>query len=377
MCRIAYIPEPKKVDWNDLADLFDYLDSSQGGDGMGVATIYNGQIRVVRGLSKGIDDLALTARESEGPALFHTRRATTGPVCDYLCQPFVVDNTAIVHNGLWRDWDDVATELIIRGLLDAHYPINDSLTAAVMAAKFGRYSLEVITSGVFVGMTINGAWLHLRGGSFEWCGEDNIYASDFPKDWPSSSKKIMKDSIAILHSGGPGFEEGGLAKTSTIPRIPGIQAVRVYDPETDTWESIDLNDYNGRTWNQSKGRWEKKKEKAEESKNRFADMSFEELEAALEDDSLEEWEIGQAWKALEKKIAEDMEMGNMKMAPPEEITELTDDDLRIQLNCPTLREHKIEALWDEWERRNLVEGAEISDEGIEALCKKYEGYAIT
>lgn len=209
MCRIAYVPHPALLEVGDFTDLFSYLEKSVGGHGNGLATVIDGSIKVFKGVRLDVKVLANIAAHAEGPVLFHTRRATTGGICNALCQPFVGNGTALVHNGIWRDWADPAMELILQGSLDANAPINDSLTAAVLVANYGRYTLEAINSGVFVVMTTKGAWLHLRQGTFKYCEELAIYASDFPKEgWPIA-KSFGDDVVAYLGGDAPVFECGG------------------------------------------------------------------------------------------------------------------------------------------------------------------------
>jgi len=128
----------------------------------------------------------------------------------------VNNGTALAHNGMWMGWSDVGMEMVIQGLLDGNSPINDSLAAAALAANYGRYSLEAISSGVFVVMTSEGAWLHLRRGTFKWCADFGVYASDFPSDWPAP-RPFGDDAIAFLGKDGPDFECGDWYKYS--PRI--------------------------------------------------------------------------------------------------------------------------------------------------------------
>lgn len=190
------------------------MEKSQGGDGNGIAFLQDGTIRVAKGVQAKTDALALFASEIESPILFHTRRASSGPIVDSLCQPFMQGGIAITHNGHWGSWDEVARELIMAGHIDAHYPINDSLTAATAVAQYGRYFLETIHTGVFVIMTLNGTYLHLRGGSFEYL-EDVGYASEFPTSW--LSKTMKNDTIATLEPDGPEFEMGGWQLHRGVP----------------------------------------------------------------------------------------------------------------------------------------------------------------
>lgn len=209
MCRIAYVPCPALLEIGDFTDLFSYLEKSVGGDGNGLATVIDGSIKVFKGVRLDVKVLARIAAHAEGPVLFHTRRATTGGICNALCQPFVDNGTALVHNGIWRGWDGPAMELILQGSLDANAPINDSLAAATLVANYGRYTLEAINSGVFVVMRRKGAWLHLRQGTFKYCEELGVYASDFPKTgWPIA-RSFGDDVVAYLGEDGPMFECGG------------------------------------------------------------------------------------------------------------------------------------------------------------------------
>ena len=208
MCRIMYAPDPSMLAEKDYADLFSYLEKGMGGDGNGLATIINGRIALFKGVSLDVKVLARIASSTDGPVLFHTRRATTGGICDALCQPFMYNGTALVHNGIWRGWDGPAMELILQGTLDGNAPINDSLVAAALAANYGRYTLEAIDTGVFVVMTAEGAWLHLRSGTFKYCEEMGVYASDFPRSWPVP-RSLGDDAIAFLGEDGPTFECGG------------------------------------------------------------------------------------------------------------------------------------------------------------------------
>lgn len=208
MCRIVYAPNPGLLEAKDFADLFSHLEGTMGGDGNGLAIINGNKPMLVKGVRMDVGILARIAASASNPVLFHTRRATTGAVCNTLCQPFVDNGTALVHNGIWRDWQSPAMELILQGDLDANGPINDSLAAAALVAKYGRYTLEAINSGVFVVMTTEGAWLHLRQGVFKYCEDLDVYASDFPKDWPTP-RSFGNDAIAFLGEDGPIFECGG------------------------------------------------------------------------------------------------------------------------------------------------------------------------
>ena len=238
MCRIAYIPHPKELGAADLADFFAHLEKRQGGDGNGLAfTDRDGVIHAVKGVSFPTKLLAEIASKMDKPVLFHTRNGTIGGICNELCQPFVIDNMAFVHNGHWNGWDDAAMALLLSGDMDGHGPINDSLTAATLAIKRGRHSLEAIRTGVFVIMTPNEAWLHLRGGQFRFCEKLGVYASEFPNDWPAS-ESIGDDAIARLLPDGPEFECGGYWKGRTVVYYYGghYQQKAAKDDDNSEWE---------------------------------------------------------------------------------------------------------------------------------------------
>lgn len=373
MCRIAYIPKPKKVPEEKLAHLFHHLDKAMGGDGVGVAYVKGGHIYTFKGCNVSPAAAAHVARESEGAALFHTRRATTGPVCDHLCQPFGINGVAVVHNGIWRDWAGTAKELLIRGQMDGGYPINDSLAAANMAANLGRYSLEVIDSGVFVVMTPTSAHLHLRSGCFEWCGDEKIYASAFPNDWPTS-KKMKGDTIATLATGGPKFEDGGFSKFK-IPRIPGMV---VYDPKTKAWATAWEED------DQDDGADKALEEVTYGSPEYFAlisaaqkrgegkedNLTLEELEERLKDPSITDQEFDILYQRWMAKFSErngpsdDDDGGFSKSKLPRILDrahdskadeeELTIEELEAKLDDTTLTKHEYNLIYQKWEAK-LIE----------------------
>jgi hypothetical protein len=200
--------------------------------------VIDGSIKVFKGVKLDVKILARIAAHAEGPVLFHTRRATTGGVCNALCQPFVDDGTALVHNGVWGGWANPAMELILQGSLDANAPINDSLAAATLVANYGRYTLEAINSGVFVVMTTEGAWLHLRQGTFKYCEEMGVYASDFPKKhWPTA-RSFGDDAIAYLGEDGPMFECGGWWTPKTFLYTKGTKKHTVVHHKP-AWEEDD------------------------------------------------------------------------------------------------------------------------------------------
>jgi hypothetical protein len=305
MCRIAYIPDPKELGSDNMTDLFAYLEETQGGDGNGLAfKDSDGIIHAVKGVSMPTEFLAQVASKLDGPVLFHTRNATIGGTCNELCQPFVIDNIAFVHNGHWHGWGDVAMELLVNGDMDGHGPINDSLAAAALAIKHGRYSLEAIRTGVFVIMTPNEAWLHLRGGMFRFCESMGIYASDFPKDWPTS-KSISDDAVARLLPDGPEFECGSYwKKPHTVVHYFGSRVQQKAADEDDSEKGI----IPGREADEEAlAGWE---EDEQEVATALEDLTNHELRQQMDHPSLRKFgygELAQEWQRRreDEEIAED------------------------------------------------------------------------
>lgn len=96
-----------------LSDLFNYLEFTQGGDGMGVAALFssNGKVRTHRSVYMLADEAAahLVRWEKQGADyfVFHTRMATHGSVCTANCHPFRHGGLVLAHNGVATEFGNM------------------------------------------------------------------------------------------------------------------------------------------------------------------------------------------------------------------------------------------------------------------------------
>src|SRR3990167_4496024 len=93
-------------------------------DGGGVAWIENKSVMIKKGLTAVEIDTIL--QRVELPCLVHFRIATVGGNINTLCHPFAIRKdgknpvegkaeSALVHNGHWREWQDALRSSVIRG----------------------------------------------------------------------------------------------------------------------------------------------------------------------------------------------------------------------------------------------------------------------
>jgi hypothetical protein len=102
MCRLAFITERFPVkDW------LQQLEKSMGGDGNGIAI---GKT-LIKGVKVTIDKISDIIMNSKEPALFHTRRVSSGIKNDHLCHPFPCRKGFLAHNGHWTDGHNAACVL--------------------------------------------------------------------------------------------------------------------------------------------------------------------------------------------------------------------------------------------------------------------------
>ena len=103
MCRVAYVKRP----FADMERWFHQLECSAGGDGNGVAVGPHHDKGVDLSVEQTVgfvEHYAARRREQKKaplPALWHTRRTSSGDSCDDLCHPFPCDGGWLVHNGHW------------------------------------------------------------------------------------------------------------------------------------------------------------------------------------------------------------------------------------------------------------------------------------
>jgi hypothetical protein len=150
MCRLALMNANilQVLSQQDLANLFMYLEKVQGGDGNGVAALWQETARVK--IRKGITLTTAQAAQhlvafSQAQAdwlLYHTRLASSGHPTTRNCHPFQAGKLALAHNGHDKTWASLGRRL---GITDSEF----------ITRMWGRLSLPLETlmnvEGVFLG----------------------------------------------------------------------------------------------------------------------------------------------------------------------------------------------------------------------------------
>lgn len=193
MCRLAYLPPRCGVSRKKIADFFNKLECSFGGDGNGYAAIGpNEEIVLSKGVKLSTQEIAKAAMSLNRQGwhiYFHTRKTSIGWNSDNQCHPFKIDGPAwkgtLCHNGTWSDG----------GVLAKYFDVGSD--TAAMAQLIGEIGLEEIEkrkmmphSGIFLiygakpGETPSHHAIRLSESSdLEYCPATGIWASDFYKDW--------------------------------------------------------------------------------------------------------------------------------------------------------------------------------------------------
>lgn len=196
MCRLAFIPADAVVSRARLVRLFEYLESTCGGDG-------NGWVAVAGDGSEyqTCKSLELSARQAAHDVhrlkrqgyhcYFHTRKVSVGWLSDSQCHPHEVSGPAwdgyLCHNGTWSDGAPLARYLRV-----------GSDTAA-LAHLLGRHDIDDLekrrlfpVSGVFLltgtprgESSVVHRVLKLSGDLW-YCPDSSIWASDFPLEWDAN-----------------------------------------------------------------------------------------------------------------------------------------------------------------------------------------------
>ncbi len=201
MCRLLFMRPPferKKVE-----DLMTFLEGAAGGDGNGVAILYDGHVKTLKGVKLRVQDIVAEVMKAQRPFIFHTRKQSVGPVSDQLCQPFVIDNrTVLAHNGTLFNWKDLAEKMLVNRHLD-RMPLvcSDSLIAAHALHKWGPgFIANVVTSGAWLVASVKPkleVFGILRTGVLHM-DTDGVVASEFPKDWPIDEADHKNDTVVSL-----------------------------------------------------------------------------------------------------------------------------------------------------------------------------------
>ncbi|GEM_PF-4693682 len=177
MCRLALITN-RQFDW------LPYLRRSEklrGGDGNG---LYVGGV-LIKGLHFKVEQAWRIILEIPGPALFHTRLASSGmKVCDELCHPFWVGDGALVHNGTWPEGAQEARRLEA----ETGEPWSDTRYFATLATELGfaEACRKWQPNGVLIFLARDGRFeVFKRGGELHYSRSLQSLGSErLPEDYP-------------------------------------------------------------------------------------------------------------------------------------------------------------------------------------------------
>jgi len=225
MCRLAYVPfSTEKEDVNLVGTLFQFLEVSFGGHGNGIGYFKENKPWLYKGAQLLTDTLADHMLDEGHSAIFHTRLASMGSICDANCHPFAYNGVLTAHNGHWSDAKEMAQMLIHAdkfsktNLLD----MTDSEVIACLVGNYGFGSADIVNTGVILSLYKDHAKVYVKG-DFEVIKTPEgrwLYASEFPRkiieDWKVDYyMKFQRDSIAKLTDEGPILVRGNL--TTTVP----------------------------------------------------------------------------------------------------------------------------------------------------------------
>lgn len=188
MCRLAYIPANCTLKPKKLVELFSFLDSRQGGDGMGLGWIASDCGKVEKSVKADVGALAKRAgrlvRAGHG-VIFHARKASAGTICDRLCHPFTVDGPAwagvLAHNGHDSGFATLGRWLEAK----SSRPHSDSSAHAYALGLFGWAGIGPKVGnlgGVILSLGVDGSAQARKSdyGDLAYCPQYGIWASELP-----------------------------------------------------------------------------------------------------------------------------------------------------------------------------------------------------
>jgi len=168
---------------DQITELFLHLEGECGGDGNGIVTFAEGESVLTKGVDLEVDEcaqLALTAIQNKGYAIWHTRKISVGWSADGQCHPFRADGRGwkgyLAHNGTWSSGAVLAEYLRVG---------SDTAALARCLGKFGLAKCEerglFPSSGVFLLGGDDGDCRAIkRSGDLQFDPETGIVASSFP-----------------------------------------------------------------------------------------------------------------------------------------------------------------------------------------------------
>jgi hypothetical protein len=181
MCRLAYIKRP----FRGMAEWLKSLEASCGGDGNGIAV----GDRAVKGVKISVDETVQAlhdlqpkrrrGKRKQRPALWHTRRTSSGGSSDDLCHPFPCDDGWLCHNGHWQ-W---AHEAAIK--INGFGAMSDTRLFSMVIDRDG---FEKATTE----HTPPGVWMHMRydGKLAIWYGSGDLVYCPRLEAWGSEPAEV-------------------------------------------------------------------------------------------------------------------------------------------------------------------------------------------
>lgn len=210
MCRLALMNSAGAAEIErryGLANYFEYLEARLGGHGNGVALVSGGRITL---LHKGVD---FTTEQAAADilgrvgywdyAIFHTRLASCGVVCDENCHPFRSGDELLAQNGteqIFTAWGKATGKTDCEGVLRYSGIINDGGTL--------RETVNQLNS-VYVGMCGGKVFAVRNYGRLEAMKTRDKAAlcigSEFPKGLVSYNIESFDEDTGIVKSNIPTY----------------------------------------------------------------------------------------------------------------------------------------------------------------------------
>ena len=161
MCRLAYIRERPA----QLSGWLAQMEKSAGGDGNGV--VLAKRAACTKGVKVALSETVDIIQNSAAPALWHTRRVSSGIKSDDLCHPFQVAGGWMVHNGHW--WDGDRASSILRDATGLG-PVSDTRLFSMVADRrgFRIACLDYRPQGVWLWMNPKGKLSVWKNGGSLW-----------------------------------------------------------------------------------------------------------------------------------------------------------------------------------------------------------------
>lgn len=221
MCRLAFVTRRFKT----LPQWLEQLERSNGGHGNGVVTA-DGE--VYKGVDLRVEDTLCVLRGTRAPALWHSRRVSSGPKCDELCHPFDCAGGWLVHNGHWS-WGDFAAEIFQDLLGGGHVSDTRLFSKLVDKMGFAKATAKYKPSGVWL-------WMNGKGKLSAYKNGGSLYYSANLQCWGSEPAPQ-----------GHWFQvKDGLYPAGVLPKEPEPEPELVKANNQRLFDSIEINIENGK-----------------------------------------------------------------------------------------------------------------------------------